>query len=313
MNNEQTFISLVLQTRASITLAVVLVVALAACGPKTKTETKPPETSDTLVTVGSISIDPQDLDHHLQENHSGRTNEQTRRAALEELTRRAQHTQAALDANLQNDPAVRAEVARILTNTYRGKFLTPRLRELATQPIPEARLRELYQENESRFRSNEKRQVAVLWLNPNADPERTAQYLEKLNSAREWVTTTDLKDQPDQGFSVLSVDHSEHQASRYKGGIVGWLESTGGMDNWTKAVAEIAFSLSEPGEVSQVITRPEGLFLVRYLAQQPAVLRPFESVAGELEQQEKQRLREKLESEFQDTLNASHPAVPHES
>ena len=301
------------QARASATLAVVMVTLLAACGPKTKTESKPLEKPDSLVTVGSISITQHDLDHHLQENHSGSSDEQTRRVALEELIRRAQHTQAALDANLHQDPAVRAEMARILTNGYRGKFLAPQLRELATQPIAEARLRELYQENESRFRSNEKRQIAVLWLNPNADAERTAQYLEKLNSAREWATTTDLKDQPDQGFSVLSVDHSEHQASRYKGGIVGWLESTGGMDQWTKAVAEIAFALSEPGEVSQVITRSEGLFLVRYLAQQPAVLRPFESVAGELEQQETQRLRQKLESDFQDTHNANHPAVPHES
>lgn len=302
-----------MKARASTTLAVALVVALTACGPKTKTETQPPETSGTLVIVGSISIDQHDLDHHLQESHAGRSDEQTRRKALEELTLRAQHTQAALDADLHNDPAVRAEIARIPTNAYRQEFLAPELKELATQPIPEARLRELYQENESRFRSNEKRQVAVLWLNPNADPERTALCLEELNSAREWAATTDLKDQPGQGFSVLSVDHSEHQASRYKGGIVGWLESTGGMDKWTKAVAEIAFSLTEAGEVSQVITRPEGLFLVRYLAQQPAVLHPFESVAGELEQREKQRLRKKLESEFQDTLNANHPAVSHES
>jgi hypothetical protein len=59
---------------------------------------------------------------------------------------------------------VRAELARSLSNSYREKFLTPRLKEIATQPIPEPRLRELYQEDESRFRVNEKRQVAVLRL-----------------------------------------------------------------------------------------------------------------------------------------------------
>lgn len=42
-----------------------------------------------LLSVGSISIDQNDLDHHLKENHGGRTAEETRRKALEELTLRA--------------------------------------------------------------------------------------------------------------------------------------------------------------------------------------------------------------------------------
>jgi hypothetical protein len=107
----------------------------------------------------------------------------------------------------------------------------------------------------------------VLWLNPNGDPARGKQYEEKLTAAREWFFKSgELKDHPAEGFSVLSVDHSEHAASRYKGGVVGWLEREGGMDAWSKAVAEIAFSLKEPGEVSAVTARPEGVFLVRYMA-----------------------------------------------
>jgi peptidyl-prolyl cis-trans isomerase C len=299
-----------MRSRTASAILVMMVLALAACGPEVKNATTtagPAEEPGVLATVGSIAIRQSDLDHHLRENHGGRDDEATRREARDELIRRAQHAQAALDADLDQDPVVRAEFGRVLTNRYREKFLAPRLKEIAAQPVPESRLSELYQANESRFRANEKRQVAVLWLNPNGDPEQTRQYLEKLRSAREWVFSNDLKDRPEQGFSVLGVDHSEHQASRYKGGIVGWLESTGGPDPWSKAVAEIAFSLQQPGEVSQVITRPEGLFLVRYMAQQPAVIRPLESVARELEQSEKQRLRQELESDFQKTLDQKHP------
>jgi hypothetical protein len=198
-------------------------------------------------------------------------------------------------------------MARVLASRLKQQSLTPRLKEMATA-IPESRLRELYTAGEARFRSNEKRQLAVLWLNPNQDPERTKQYEEKLASAREWFFKNgDLKEHPDQGFSVLSVDHSEHAASRYKGGVVGWFERAGGMDAWSKAVAEIVFSLKEPGEVSAVTTRPEGVFLVRYMAQKPAVLRPFESVAGELERAERQRLRAAAEAEFDNTIKTQHP------
>ena len=69
----------------------------------------------------------------------------------------------------------------------------------------------------------------------------------------------------------------------------------------------IAFSLKEPGEVSAVTTRPEGVFLVRYMALKPAVLRPFEAVAGELERAERQRMRASAEAEFEGAIKAKHP------
>jgi hypothetical protein len=268
----------------------------------------PPPAAPGLLRVGSLTVEQADLDHHLQEHHGGRTDEETRRKALAELASRAQFAQAALDAGLARDPLVRAEIARVLGSRLREKSLVPRLRAIAETPIPEARLRELYVAGEARFRANEKRQVAVLWLNPKGDPERTQQYTDKLAAARDWLFKNgDLKDHPEQGFSVLSVDHSEHAPSRYQGGVVGWLESAGGLDAWTKAVAGIAFSLQEPGEVSTVVARPEGVFLVRYMARQPAVLRPFEAVAGELEQAERQRLRTAAEEEFEAAIRQQQP------
>lgn len=116
-----------------------------------------------------------------------------------------------------------------------------------------------------------------------------------------------MKNHPEKGFSVLSVDYSEHQASRYRGGIADWLERGGGMDPWTKALAEIGFSLEKAGDVSAVTSRTEGVFLVRYIAEKPAVLRTFESVAGEIERTERQRLREMSEAEFTDAIRARYP------
>jgi len=88
---------------------------------------------------------------------------------------------------------------------------------------------------------------------------------------------------------------------------VGWLEREGGMDSWTKAVADIAFSLEKPGDVSPVIAREEGVFLVRYMALNPAVLRPFESVSDELEKAEISRMRQQAEAEFMEALAEKYP------
>jgi len=292
-------------------LLLVMAVVLSACDRVGKNETgsrTSGEKTGSLLEVGEVQVDQADLDYHLKENHGGQNDEETRRKALDELANRARFVQAALDANLQNDPLVRAEMARLLENRLKEKSLSPALQAAASDPVSEARLRELYAAQESRFRSPEKRQVAVLWLNAKGDPDREKQYVEKLKEARDWVFhQSDLRDHPDKGFSVLGIDYSEHQASRYAGGIVGWMESAGGMDAWSKALADIVFSLNEPGEVSEVISTGEGVFLVRYVASQPAVLRPFESVSGELEQAEKQRLRESAETGFNTAIEQKYP------
>ena len=282
---------------------------VAACGPKVVQEKEKSAAHDdgALLRVGSIAVGQADLDRQLKDKHVGHADEATRKLALEELAFRAQYAQAALDTGLDRDPVVRAEFARILATRLKEQALAPHLKELST-PLSEARLRELYQANEATFRSKEKRQVAVLWLNPGGDPEREKKYQEKLTAARDWLAKNeDLKAHPEQGFSVLGIDYSEHAASRYKGGVVGWLEREGGMDAWSKALAEIVFSLKDPGEVSEVISRAEGVFLVRFMALQSAVLRPFEAVSGELDRAERQRLRDAAEKEFEAGIKDKHP------
>ena len=69
-------------------------------------------------------------------------------------------------------------------------------------------------------------------------------------------------------------------------------------------MAEIAYSLDAAGQVSTVIARPEGVFLVRLMQLQAAVQRPFAAVSSELETLERQRLRQHAEAEFESSLSA---------
>ena len=103
------------------------------------------------------------------------------------------------------------------------------------------------------------------------------------------------------------MDYSEHASSRFKNGDIGWLERNPGPDTWNQAVSEILFSLSDPGAVSDVIARAEGVFLVRYMASKPASTRSFEWVKDELSRSEKQRLRAAAEAEFESALTAKYP------
>ncbi|MGJ8640234.1 MAG: peptidylprolyl isomerase [Opitutaceae bacterium] len=285
-----------MQTAFRNVLSMLVLLAIVACRPAAE-DTLEAEEGE-LARVGSIRILQSDLDYHLQEKYGSRADPSSKKQALDVLIKRAQIQKAALDAGLDKDPLVRAEVSRILSNRLRETQLYPKV-EAAYTSITDDHLRELYEAQSDRFQSKEKRQVAVLWLNPGADPERQSAYQSKLKQARDWfLNESDLASQPELGFSVLSVDHSEHAPTRFKGGVLGWLDADGGNSDWSRAVAETAFSLSEVGEVSPVITRSEGIFLVRWMALQPGVRSPFDSVKSKIKSEEQQRLRNALEAEF---------------
>lgn len=292
---------------------LVLPLALATCRPATRETAQDPaprETEGVLARVGSLVVTRADLDLQLKEKHGGRQDEATRREALDELAAQARMAQAALDAGLAEDPLARAEIARVLSARLREKELLPRLQE-AAGPVPETRLRELYQAQAERFQATEKRQVAVLWLNPGGDSARQAQYEAKMKQAREWLSNdTDLASHPDKGFSVLAVDYSEHAPTRFAGGVLGWLDAGAGATAWHRAVAQIAFSLKQVGEVSPVVARPEGIFLVRWMAHRPATRETFESVRPLLEREEQNRLRQQLETEFERAIEDRYPVQP---
>ena len=266
-----------------------------------------------LLRVGSIGIYQEDLDFYLKQKYSDSSNQQTKDKALEELVRKARHVQAALHAGLDKDAAFRANTAHALSVRLREEVLDKQFKEKLAL-ISEADLQAIYKAQIDRFQSPEKRQVAVLWLNPGPSPERKKNYEEKMSKAREWFLNNEsLTKKIEKGFSVLSVDNSEHVATRYQGGVLGWVQKESGnmvaTDDWRQAVTDIVFSIGTVGEISQVITRPEGIFLVRLMAIKPAIQKSFESVRAQLARNEKSRLRKQLQDDFEQTLVDSYPII----
>ena len=282
-----------------------LLVTLSSCrdtGSTTESSTPPQEQrTDELFRVGSIVIHETDLTYHLKEHHGGRADEKTRQKALNDLVRRTQFAHEAIEAGLADDPALNAEMNRLLEIRLRESRLNTLLRE--AEEISEERLRELYEGQIDRFQSSETREVAVLWLDSGPDPDRVQRCRDRLGEARQFaLENKDIAEHPEKGFSVLGADYSEHSASRFRGGLVGWVSLEGNLDPWTKAVSSIAFSLEGKGVISEVTTRKEGVFLVRLVDWKPGVTRSFESVAASLKRVEQARLREGIKKKFEEDI-----------
>ena len=284
--------------------SIAVAFALNACDPSPEAENPEP---GGLARVGTQTILESDLEHRIQEHHQGKADPQTREAALEELVMQAQYAQAAIDAGLADDPVVKAELSRLLGARLRELQLEPQL--AAAREIPDEELRALYESQSDRFLAPEKRRVAVLWLNSRGVPERETQHQELLEKARRFVLeSVDLSNNPAKGFAGLSADFSEHHATRYKGGVVGWISEGGSLDRWTKAVASIAFDIEESDGMSQITSNEEGTFLVRLIDTERAVQRPFEQVLDQLKLEEANRRQQLVRESFQSRIRSQHPA-----
>jgi hypothetical protein len=150
----------------------------------------------------------------------------------------------------------------------------------------------------------------VLWLKARGDDndEKVKAAEAKLGQAREsLLAKAEIMAAPETGFSVWSIDHSEHVASRFKGGLVGWFAEGDGSSPWQRVVAETVFQLEKVGAVSPVVTRAEGVFLVRWTAVQPEIQRSFETVREALEREERLRVREGVEAAYRQDLKTRYP------
>jgi hypothetical protein len=288
-----------LERQILLSAAAAMALLLVGCGgdPATSSTTWNPVSPP--LQAEPFSISEADIAYHLKTHHGGKADARSRKQAITKLTASAQAAQVALEAGVGEDPLARAEIARILIARHRELVLVPKIQsEYAA--ITEDYLRDAYATQQARFVRAEQRQLAVLWLNPGKDPQRRTDYVKKMAEARDWyLHNEELIANPQLGFSVLGIDYSEHAASRFKGGVIGWLGEAGGSSEWSKAVAEIAAGLDRPGAVSEVINNDHGVFLLRLMAVEAAHQTPFEEAKHELEKQIKQQIRERLSEDFE--------------
>ncbi len=245
-----------------------------------------PETSQKF----AFAVTEADIAHHL-ESHEGVTREQ----AIAQLEARARAANAAIQAGVGEDPVTRAEIARILSSRHRELVLNPKLKS-EFDGITDSQLRKVYDQRRDEFVKPERRQAAVLWLDPGKDPKRRAGYLQKMENAITWLQDHAIR--PEDGFSSLGIDHSQHAASRFNGGVIGWLTAGEESDEWTRTIARAAFAIEQAGFTSDVITTNQGIFLVRLMAIDPGCTMPFETAKAELARERKQQIERMLTEEF---------------
>ncbi len=264
---------------------VLLLCVVPACQKQTDTQV--------LARVGDHEIRvadfEQERDRRLQEHRPLPPNA----VLLDEMIQRRVLLMKAERAGLTKDPEVQRTYENILIGKLKSRELEPDLRSVQ---VSAAEVRARYEQEQGRYQFPAKARVALLFLgtNPKMPAERLAELRNSMEEARRVALQLPTGTR---GFGALAINYSEEQASRYRGGDIGWIEQ-GADTRWPAAVMEAVFGFSTNGEISPVITTDRGLFLVMRTDYRGPGLQPLDSVEASIRQELLSEKRARLEENF---------------
>lgn len=278
----------------AVVAGLVLLAVAAGCGRPTSTTRS--DTSPVLASVDGRDITAEAFRQQWEEQRMTTNTSVLREQVLEQLIQRSALAAAARREGLDQDPAVQQEIDLILARRLRTTRLQTRLKSIE---ITDAAVRESYErDRETRFTEPAAVRAAVLWFNTRGQPPLEERYRPRLDGVRtrlladpSWVAASN-------GFGTLSVTNSEHRVTRFNGGDTGWLRIGDSGDPWRSEVARIAATLQKPGDLSEVVAGPEGLFLVRLLDRRDPAVRSLESVRAGIEKSLLAARRREVEDAF---------------
>ncbi len=257
-------------------VSLLMALLLQGCGPET--ETLPP---DIVARVGNQVISQERLQRELnrrtQISDDIQNAAEFKRQTLEEVIRFEAAYEKAIAAGYDRD----AQMADTLKRMIVAKYEEDQLGLLPQPQVTWDEIERYYKDHADWFGTPERLRAAIIQLQvPSAaDPERQSAAAGKMEQIR---TAAMANPAPDGTFGLLAQNSSDDQASRYRGGDIGWFivknldSKKTGLD---RRVIDALSSLKEPGEISPVIQTANALYLVRLVERQPASQRPLTEVA----------------------------------
>jgi len=244
-----------------------------------------------LAQVGDRVIRTADVEQEITWRRAARRAVPEPSVLLDEMINHELLAQRARAAGLEQDPEFQRAARSLLVSRFKERDVKPRGEGVQVSP---EELRAACEQEQARLTQPAKARLALIQIkiDSKASEARRSELRTRLDEARASALALP-KGEP--GFGAVAAGYSEDQASRYKGGDVGWFDEGQNHYRWPAAVVAAGFGLAGPGAVSDVIAAEDGIYLVKKLDTRPAVVPP----AGQFEDRVRQKLlaRKRTEAE----------------
>lgn len=252
-----------------------------------------------LATVAGQPITKSDL---LREAEWRKANHQPVPAPAElltEMVNRLALLERAKKAGLADEPDTKRRLESVLIAQLRKKQLEE---EIAKVSISDEEVAAAYQSRQAEFSQEALERFAILFqaVDGKASEARRAEARQRLEAG-----LAQAKDSPATGgrgpaatgYGATAIEFSDDQASRHRGGDIGWQTADGGTARVPGAVLQAGRAL-EMGVSSGVIETAQGFYAIMKTDARPGGARPLDEVANDLKQTLLRDKRRAVEERF---------------
>lgn len=222
-----------------------------------------------------------------------------KRLLLDELVYRTALVKAAERAGVTGQPEFRRAVDQLVSNRYLQDTLRQSQSEVA---VSDEEVRRYYEAHADDYTVPARKRVAMLRIGVAANAGAQA-WTEAENRMRGALAKAGKLAPDVPHFGSLAREVSDDSASRYRGGVIGWI-SEGRSDRYgfDRVVLEATRSLDQPGGLSDVLRGSDGVYLVRLVDSEPRQARGFDQLAAGIRQRLVQERLADSERQFRQQL-----------
>jgi parvulin-like peptidyl-prolyl isomerase len=246
-----------------------------------------------LAKVGSREIRADDLRSEAERRRNNRKPVPAKDALLDEMVKYETVLERARRMGLHEEPQVRRELNNLLVGKFLERELAPRLNAIE---VSAEEIKAEYERNIAKYQQPAKVRLALLYIecDQNATEVRRQEARSRLEEARQKVASRD-------GFGKLAIDYSEDQASRYRGGDIGWIDGASAPTRLPKVLVQKGLELPQ-GQCSEIIDMEKGFYVVMKTDSRGETTTPLVKVESSLRQALLGRKRRAAEETFRQEI-----------
>ncbi len=195
-----------------------------------------------------------------------------KRALLDEMVRFEALAAQARAAGYDRDPETLEVLKRLMVARYQRDALEARLAGLE---VSDEEIERFYAENEDEFARPERSRAAIVFIEVPKGASKTVRE-QREQRARAALAEAHTLDPEVAHFGSVAIRYSDDRASRYRGGVIGWL-SRGSSQRykWGDEVVQAVLALERPGELGPLVQTDAGYYLVRLVDREQSAVRPL--------------------------------------
>lgn len=286
------------KTILSIVFISLGLLVLWGCSSKKEEKGKSTHKGAIVAKVGNKVITADELKQVITRHSGFYPGRLDKKMVLDQMIREDALVIKAKQLGLDKDPDVERRYRNILISKLKQKEIGQKLSDM--KPADET-LQSYYQKNIVQFTIPTRVHLAEIRLDikPGTSDSQLAALKKKMLACREKALA---QKEPGQGFGPLAMEYSQDPFTRSRGGNMGWFEEGRNYPRIDSAVLAAGFALTKPGQVSDIITTPKGLYLVKLMDRRPEKVIPFSAAKGRVRQEILNQKRAALEKQFNDEV-----------